>query len=320
MISMKMKEFIKFILGCQKGEVSFFEGADPAPADPAPADPAPVDPSADPDPAPAPTPEPTPVNTGVNISAEVLQDPGISKYVKDGNLDVESVARGYLHAQKLIGKDKVVVPDKDFTDDQWGEFYDRIGRPAREEYKVENNVPEGIEADEKAFNGFLDVAHSAGILPKQAQAVADYYNELIKTQVTQQQEYYEAESRKELEDLQKEWGEGFARKQTAAEEGLKQFADSDQVKALKELGVLNNATVMRVFAKIGEALSSPEDGTFTGDTKKNYGQTPEEIKQEIAKMYQRDDFTNKRHPNHADAMKRFLDLQAKLHGNTPVMG
>ena len=29
----------------------------------------------------------------------------------------------------MIGTDKVAIPNKNFTEDQWNEFYDKVGRP-----------------------------------------------------------------------------------------------------------------------------------------------------------------------------------------------
>jgi len=43
--------------------------------------------------------------------------------------NMNDFVKSYLHSQKLVGADKIPVPNKMATDDDWNEVYKRLGRP-----------------------------------------------------------------------------------------------------------------------------------------------------------------------------------------------
>ena len=46
--------------------------------------------------------------------------------------DVGALAKSYVNAQSMIGADKIAIPGKHATDDDWGEVYRRLaGQTAR---------------------------------------------------------------------------------------------------------------------------------------------------------------------------------------------
>ena len=70
-----------------------------------------------------------PVETGSSdwldsIEESLKTEPSLSD-IKD----VNSLAKSYVHAQKMIGADKIVMPNDKSTDDEWNDFYEKLGRP-----------------------------------------------------------------------------------------------------------------------------------------------------------------------------------------------
>lgn len=239
---------------------------------------------------------------------ETLKGHGsVKKFVdKEGNINYANVLKSYVNAENIIGKSKVPIPDKNFTDANWNEFYDKIGRPSLEEYNIENKVPKGLNANEEVFKNFKEKAHSLGLLPKQAQGVSDFYNELLKD--TMQKNEAEDEQRivKEREALHKEWGNAFDKNIKLAESGLKQFASDEEIKELSELGFMNNIAVTKLFAKIGGGLS---EDTFTGQAKGNFGMSPDEAREKIRSYYDADHpYMNKMHPQNAYYRQEMVKL------------
>ena len=43
--------------------------------------------------------------------------------------DPVSLAKSYVHAQRMIGADKIPLPGKSATDDEWRQVYKRLGAP-----------------------------------------------------------------------------------------------------------------------------------------------------------------------------------------------
>ena len=69
------------------------------------------------------------------ISEEFRNDPNISKFT-----EIDALAKSYINATRMIGQDKVAVPNENSTDDQWNEVYGKLGRPeSPDKYKLETN-------------------------------------------------------------------------------------------------------------------------------------------------------------------------------------
>jgi hypothetical protein len=54
------------------------------------------------------------------ISEEFRNDPNISKFT-----EIDALAKSYINATRMIGQDKVAVPNENSTDDQWSEVYNK---------------------------------------------------------------------------------------------------------------------------------------------------------------------------------------------------
>ena len=67
------------------------------------------------------------------ISEEFRNDPNISKFT-----EIDALAKSYINATRMIGQDKVAVPNENSTDDQWNEVYAKLGRPeSADKYKLD---------------------------------------------------------------------------------------------------------------------------------------------------------------------------------------
>jgi hypothetical protein len=95
------------------------------------------------------TPTPTPTATPVavrgadtpapqtswkdSISEDYRNDPNIEKFT-----EIDALAKSYINATKMIGQDKVVIPNNNSTEDQWNEVYEKLGRPeSADKYSLE---------------------------------------------------------------------------------------------------------------------------------------------------------------------------------------
>lgn len=222
----------------------------------------------------------------------------IKKFVDEkGVINNANVLKSYIHAQNLIGKDKIPVPNEHYTEENWNEFFNKIGRPDISEYKIENKVPEGLTADDNMFKNFKETAHKLGLLPKQAQGISDFYNGFIAETMKSHQEANEKELKEAITSLKKEWGQGYDSKIKAAEAGLKQFATSEEIQELQKTGLMDSPIVTKLFAKIGEGLS---EDVFKGEAKGSFGMTPEQALEKIRTFYAKDHpYMNKRDPQNA---------------------
>ena len=70
------------------------------------------------------TPEKVIADWKSSLSDEIRSDKSLEN-IKD----VEGLAKSYVHAQKLVGADKIPVPNKFATEKDWDAVYEKLGRP-----------------------------------------------------------------------------------------------------------------------------------------------------------------------------------------------
>lgn len=256
---------------------------------------------------PAPTPAPSvtiPENWKESLPEELRNDPSLTSI-----LDIGSLAKSYIHGQKMIGKDKIVIPDKFATEDDWGNIYKKLGVPDSVD-KYEFKTPEGVSED--FLKGFKEMAVKSGIHPRQAEKLFDFYNQFTTTA----NENIENESKRIFEEsvsgLKKEWGQGYDRKLQSASNLFNSLADDDTKKIFNDSGLGNNPAVIKLFAKMAETMG--EDKYINAENSGSMGLTPAEAQEKINKIFGNKDhpYFNKSHPSHKDALSEMSKLFESL--------
>lgn len=241
-----------------------------------------------------------PENWKEALPEDLKADPSLSSI-----MDIQSLAKSYIHGQKMIGRDKIVIPDKFATDEDWSKVYQKLGVPESAD-KYEFKVPEGM--DEDFVKGFKDLAVKNGILPKQADKLFEFYNSHVDKVISNN----EAENKRIFEEsvngLKKEWGQGYERKLQAASGLFNQIADEESKKVFNESGLGNNPVVIKMFAKLAEQMG--EDKFVNANNIGSVGLTPSEAQQKINDIYGNKDhpYYNKSHPSHKDALNEMTKL------------
>ena len=105
-----------------------------------------------------------------SISEDFRNDPSIEKFT-----EIDALAKSYINATKMIGQDKVIIPNNNSTEDQWNEVYEKLGRPeSADKYSFDINS-ESVAIDENAVKSFAEQSHKLGLNNKQAQGILEFY-------------------------------------------------------------------------------------------------------------------------------------------------
>lgn len=242
-------------------------------------------------------------------------NPTLLKFAdKEGQFDQAGIAKALIHATSTIGADKMMVPNKNFTSEQWTETYRKLGVPEKiEDYKL--NV-EGASLDEKLVQGYTQKAHELGIHPNQAQGIMEYFNEYSGAQSTDQTAQFQQQLDADTAALKTEWGEAYSKNLNIADQALKHFypEEADR-KSLIETGFLDTIQGTKFFNRLGAALG---EDTFDHDTQASFGSSPEEITGQIAETYTELAAMGKGHPQYNSKMAKYNALLAKKHGTASV--
>ena len=226
--------------------------------------------------------------------------------------NMEDFVKSYLHAQKLVGSDKIPIPNKHATDEDWNEVFKRLGAPENpEDYKY--NLKDQ-ELDNQQVSEFNKAAHKLGLLPKQAEGLIKFYNEMNANMATSQEDAAAQAQLTTETELKKEFGPQFNKrldqaKKLAVNSLGSDFLENTYLKDGSRLG--DNIKVIKAFSELAEKLS--EDEIIKGDGS-DY-MTAKDIEKEINELTQEGSaYWNKTHPNHQKAVQEVLKLREMLNG------
>jgi len=239
------------------------------------------------------------------------------KYANDdGTFDNAKIAQALIHASSFVGADKIMKPNDKYTKEQWDKHYRDSGLPEKfEDYKVANNVPQGIEANEEMFNAFAKTAYEHGLLPQQAQAVMDFHNEYMGTAVNSQNEAFNNKVEADRQALHSEWGVDQKRNYELAEIALGHFCSPEQKLSLIKSGALDNVEVTRLFQRMGAGLGEDTLQKLSGGT---LGMDSVDLDKRITDVSVELRSLGRTHPQYKGKMAEYQRLLDKRHGTNQV--
>jgi hypothetical protein len=241
------------------------------------------------------------------LTDDLKGDPSLATFQ-----DVATLAKSYIHAQKQIGKDKIVIPDKHASDDDWKNVFHKLGLPKDvKDYALD--IPKEAGLDEGFIEKFKEAALGAGVMPKSAKALLEWYSKAADETVRQTKEVAETKNKELLEGLKKDWGTAYDRNLQAARLAIKDFADEDTVKYLNESGLSKNVQLLKLFSKVGLATKEPE--LRAGAERGGNVMAPKEAQEKVSAIYGNPShpYWNKNHPSYHNAVKEVADLMAMVH-------
>jgi len=221
--------------------------------------------------------------------------------------DMNQFVKSYLHAQKMVGLDKIPVPNKYATDEDWKEVYKRLGAPEKpDQYKYK--FDKGQEVDENTLKSFNEVAQRNGLLPKQAENLVKFYNELNQQALSKEASQIDATRLESEAVLKTEFGVEYNKrldqaKRLAVNTLGSEFLNNTILKNGSKLG--DNVALIKAFSSLADKLS--EDEIVKGEGS-DY-MSAKELQKQLDELQQKGSpYWDKMHPNH----KRNVDEVFKL--------
>ena len=241
------------------------------------------------------------------IPEDLRNDPNISKFT-----ELEALAKSYVNATRMIGQDKVAVPNNNSTDDQWNEVYDKLGRPeSPDKYKLEVKS-DVVPLDESAVKSFAENAHQLGLNNKQAQGILEFYKNSMEGSAQQNQIDMETAQANAEQELRKEWGGNYEANIKKAGAVAKANMDANildmQLKDGTRLG--DHPSIIKGFANIANLMS--EDKLVSTESE-NVSQGID-YSAEISKIVNDRDgpYWNKAHPDHDKVVQQVFNLRTMM--------
>jgi len=244
------------------------------------------------------------------LPEDIREDASLKNFTDAGQL-----AKSYVHAQRMVGADKMAIPTKNFTEDDWQETFAKLGVPETpDKYDVKYTLQEG--ASDQPVKDFVSHAHKLGLMPTQLQGVLDYYTGIEQSAIDTAQKDLELNRVNNESELRKEFGLAYDKKMNQANTVFKNFFAEDlaEIKLQDGTPIGNHPGFIRALTTMSEKFS--EDSISAGQETAG-AMTPSEAQKEVTKIMgdQTHPYWLKDHPGHAAAVKEVADLQNMIHPN-----
>ncbi len=221
--------------------------------------------------------------------------------------------------------DKAVLPKgKNDTPENWAAVFDKLGRPKDPSgYQFQKpDLPPGMRYDAGLERAFAAKCHKLGVLPKQAQALQQFYHrQVIEAADAWLQERDQAYG-KGHDELVRRFGSGAVDQVLkVANDTLCKFGGApEEVQYIVE-NYGNDPDLIALLYRIGS--SNFESSLVKGEKIDPFDGkgSAEALKKAI--LYDKDHplhaaYTDKRHPRHKEAVDAVTHLNTLLVGNRPV--
>lgn len=241
------------------------------------------------------------------ISEEYRSNPNIEKFT-----ELDALAKSYINAVSMIGTDKIPLPGKTATDEQWNEVYNKLGRPeSPDKYALELKT-DVAPIDENVIKGFAQNAHKLGLNNKQAQGILEFYKQTLEGSAKEMSVNMETAQAEATNMLRSEWGKSYDENLRKASSVAQTYLEPElldtQLRDGSRLG--DNPKIIKAFANIANLLSEDK---IIGTEADNVLQG-REIEKEIEELTsdKQGAYWNKMHPNHTKVVNQVLALREIL--------
>ena len=225
--------------------------------------------------------------------------------------DVPGLAKSYIHAQKMIGADKIALPGKNASEEEWDAVYNKLGKP--EEAKTYEEDFGDLPIPEENVKNFKDAAHKLGLNQTQFKGLTTWYKDLIKTQVEDINVDADTKRAESEAALRKEFGKTYDAKLKSSQRVFQTYGDTKfldvELKDGTKLG--DHPTFIKLMSNIADTIS--EDKIATGEKGSEFF-TPAEAKRKITELTAPGTpYWNRKDAGHENAVKEVADMQEMVH-------
>tara|TARA_R100001082_G_C4365710_1_gene161806 strand:+ start:777 stop:1592 length:816 start_codon:yes stop_codon:yes gene_type:complete len=244
-----------------------------------------------------------------SIPEDLQNDPSLADIQ-----DVGSLAKGYVHAQRMIGSDKVAVPGSQATQEELDTFYNKLGRPETPQgYEAPTENMPDLPVNEEMRGKFYEEAHRIGLNKQQAAALLRWEAQSAQDMIESREQDSQIALEKAQDAMRKEFGRAYEEKVNMAQNAALEFGGEELVNLLDSTGLGNEPAVIKAFANIGKAIANDE--IIGGGGRQGFMMSPGEAKAQIGNLKRDPNFmqayqdtTNAGHTEAVKEMGRLFEL------------
>lgn len=230
-----------------------------------------------------------------SLSAEYKENQSIK-----GFKSVEDLAKSYIHAQTMIGADKIPVPGKQATDSDWENVYKKLGRP---ETADKYEVKKAESHDDAIFNSFRDMAFKAGLNNKQLENLYNGYQEIEKAQLKAFQDHQKKILDDNIGALKKEWPDSeYNKNLDIAKTAVNTLLSKEEIKWLDDSEIGNDPMMIKLMHRLGTFM---KEDRIKGEGGVSLNEGADSAQQKLNAILgdYKHPYFDSAHPNHSAAVQ-----------------
>jgi len=232
--------------------------------------------------------------------------------------DADELGRYVKELKSFAGK-KGDIPKPEASDEEWAEFYGKLGRPeSSEAYDFDMNDEfkelvgeEALPFYNQAIDQFKENAFKAGLSNEKAEELVDGYFNLVAEQTTEANKLIAETNETNETTLRNEWGDEYDGMYEGVKAMLKSNGMSDEeVARMDQFGVLKEPALAVALGKISAQFADdPEIGHHQTRTVSGLHDQLAEVNQQVGTFIQKGEST----PKHL--LQKRMDIMNKLGDN-----
>lgn len=249
------------------------------------------------------------------LSSDYRDNPVISKFNS-----ADALAKEHINVQKLIGAEKVPLPQEGWEDSDWNDFYTKLGRPTDpNDYDLGDFVPpESMPWNGELQTEMVNTMHSLGLNSNQAAGILSKYAEYQGSAFSQASVNAQQEAESGLKDLQNSWGKSFNANLDLAHRAFRawagdEFEDVASIRLEGGVALGDHPKMIEKFASFGNRMG--EHG-LVGEKQTRTTLSPREAQDKLNEFMGDGDFLTKlndsNHPQHGWAVEQRSNLYAQI--------
>jgi hypothetical protein len=215
-------------------------------------------------------------------------------------------------ATKMIGQDKIAVPNKNSTEEVWEEAYAKLGRPETPDQYNLNIKSDVVQMDDSAIKSFAEQSHKLGLNNKQAEGILDFYKNNMEGIAQQSKIDTETAQVQAEQELRQEWGRDFDAKVKQAGAIAKANINPEVLDMTLSNGTRlgDHPEIIKGFAKIASMMSEDKMVTTESESVNSVSDIETEISSITNDM--NGPYWNKSHPDHDKVVQQVYTLREML--------
>jgi len=208
------------------------------------------------------------------VDASLASDPSVKNYT-----NMNDFVKSFIHSQKMVGADKIVVPQKGADEKVWGDVFKKLGLPdSLDKYEVQK--AQNSKLDDARFGKLKETLFKQGVLPHQAKGIVDLMEAEeagLEAALIEQRKQQVSEG---LNKLKTEWGAAYDSEVKKAANTAVKVGGKEFIEYLERTGLGDDPQIIKMLAKFGGMIG--EKGlTGEGDSG---ARTPEQLKSRLQQL------------------------------------